>query len=294
MITPVRAFYLIGIVLLLIGTISLTDAAADDGLPSPSSLYEYVLAMAGKGDTEAQQQITRLNDFCADVGAGNCSSLPKGAPVKARDEIEGVVVQVDGLQPFWLKVYPETEFRTIADVDSYISKRKAALNNLAAKDPVRLIEVSISPADYMSVSSFWGLKAKYGLDVDELGTNWLDSTGTYGGAMNVADPRELGEVQRVDFTASGASVESQLKQQLSAMPQPPNRTLVPAGLTPKVRWVRGTLTAQNAAKLAADPAIMLVDPVTDIYDTYRTRALDVRVVDMPQVLISKKRILGTL
>lgn len=125
--------------------------------------------------------------------------------------VNGVSVGVEGLQPFCLKVYNETEISGLTDIDSYIALRKLTLAQLASADPNRQIEVSISPKEYVTVAAMWSLKAKYGLDIDELGVDWFDSTGKYAGAMHVADPKELDEQQQVDFNASASTVESQLR-----------------------------------------------------------------------------------
>lgn len=76
------------------------------------------------------------------------------------------------------------------------------------------------------------------------------------------------------------------------MPQP-EAGLIPTGLTPKVVWVRGKISAQSARNLNANAAIMLVGPLTDLHDAYKLRALDVSVVSIPQLLAKKKLLEGT-
>ena len=48
------------------------------------------------------------------------------------------------------------------------------------------------------------------------------------------------------------------------------------------------MQAEDAAHLNEDPRIMLVDPISDILHAYEGQAFEVKVVDIPHLLIGKE------
>uniref|UniRef100_A0A7C3AQ28 Uncharacterized protein n=1 Tax=Thermorudis sp. TaxID=1969470 RepID=A0A7C3AQ28_9BACT len=62
----------------------------------------------------------------------------------------------------------------------------------------------------------------------------------------------------------------------------------PEQLTVRVAWVRGTMQVEDAALFDEDLRVMLVDPISDILRVYEGQAFEVKVVDMPHLLIEKE------
>lgn len=190
-----------------------------------------------------------------------------------------------------MRLYNSPEFRSVDDINAYVATRKAALRRLARQQPDREIEVSISPRDYGDFATLWGLKEAHGLQVAAMTVNFFrKDSGEYAATMGVGerDPRK----SPIDFNRPADNVEAQVRALLPPAPPGGTRIAPSEEVDVRVTWLRGTLRADQAVRLDAEAAIMLVDPITDLVDAHGGPATGVEVVDMPHLLAKKKELEG--
>ena len=248
------------------------------GQPWPSRALGAVLVLLGTlllGNTD---------DWIGAVGAG-----ARAASVGAR-VVGPTRVRAEGRPP-GMRLYNSPELRSVDDINAYVATRKAALRRLAQQQPDREIEVSISPRDYSDFATLWDLKEAHGLHVAAITVNFFrKGSGEYAAAMGVGerDPRK----SPIDFNRPADSVEAQVRALIP--PSPPGGTrIAPSGeVDIRVTWLRGTLRADQAARLDAEAAILLVDPITDLVDAHGGSAAGVEMIDMPHLLDRKKELEG--
>lgn len=280
-----RAFYMLGAVLMAVGLFSvLGTASAAPTQAQPTSLYEKLQQQAGNGNTQAQNYLSRVQEFLAQKRQ---PSPPTESDVNTGQKVNGVTVAAKGREPFFVKLYNRQEFRDLATIDSYAKSRKSVLARVGRESPSRRIGVSVSPKAYADVGSIWKLKEAHGLDIDEMVVALL-LDGDRHSVMRVTDEVVAGRPPLVDFTQPATAIETRLRQLIPTKPFPNG---VPGSdeLQLKVEWLRGTMPAADAVALDSSPMIWLVDPTADILDAYAGRALDVGVVSMPSLLSNKNR-----
>lgn len=202
--------------------------------------------------------------------------------VEQRAYVSGVQVEVVGLEPFYLKLYNNVTFQSHDHIRDYILARERALDRIISSNPGGSVEVSISFQDYIPLNEVWRLKRAYHLDIDQM-TLHLFVDGKRHSVLFVGDPVEPDDRRIVDFDAPVNHVEVQLWNLLPA-PAIEQQGIHPHNTSFHVSWLRGSLSTADASLLKDHPAIMLVDPISDILNRYRDRAVDVRVVQAPNLL----------
>lgn len=60
----------------------------------------------------------------------------------------------------------------------------------------------------------------------------------------------------------------------------------------RVRAVRVSISTADAEALAAEPAVLLVDPLDDVAAPYRAQAIEVNVGEWPNVTIASEELAG--
>lgn len=202
----------------------------------------------------------------------------------------GVSLKVTGVKGLYLKIYNSPRFNTLADIHSYINVRRGQLTKLANAHPDREIDVSVSPAEKLYLSDFGSILRQHQLALEELSLDvfvddkWdrtvgFDKTSVL---MTLSDnPHKL--AQRV----------LEIESSRPALPGagdalPPGRTAL------GVRHARARGRAIAAARLQSEPGILLVDPVADIEDAFKTEAGTITVVTMPQLYVEKELRFGRL
>lgn len=190
-----------------------------------------------------------------------------------------VALRAEGVPPLYLKVYNDQEIISLTELHSYLDKRKLALHRLVDQDPNQMLEVSVSPRDYLPLAQYWQIKDSYRLDSDQLILVFF-SNGQRQGAMLVDE-------SLVDLDGSYEAFEAALRR---VMPAPPPDTPVRWPSEARVEYLRGTMLATDALALDCDPAVMLVDPISDLLLPYRLRAIRVELIQMPHLLADSIRI----
>ncbi|MDW8148418.1 MAG: hypothetical protein RMJ48_19245 [Roseiflexaceae bacterium] len=173
-------------------------------------------------------------------------------------------------------------YQSYDHIRDYIIAREQALDRIILSNPGGSVEVSISFRDYTPLNEVWRMKRAYHLDIDQM-TLHLFVDGKRHSVLFVGDPVEPDDRRIVDFDAPVNQVEAQLWSLLPA-PALEQQGIHPHNTSFHVSWLRGSLATADASLLKDHPAIMLVDPISDILDRYRDRAVDVRVVQAPNLL----------
>lgn len=190
----------------------------------------------------------------------------------------GIVAK--GSLPFELKVYNSQQFDSEAAIAAYVERRRAALQHLASQDPDRIVEVAISPRDYLPLADLWRIRGAHSLDLDSLTLDYW--VGESQGTMHVSKSTANMQGSVDEFLAGLARVA----------PAPPPGVGAQQSKEPRVLSLRGRLPAREAPLVDEQPTILLVDPITDLLEPYRGRALRVEMVQMPQLLAERLRIEG--
>jgi hypothetical protein len=286
LLTRQRLFHVSGLILLLLSIVAIVSSVGNPVVGAGDrTLYNKVKENAGKGDKQAAVMLARLDRYLKEKGV---PIPPPEVPVEQFDTVNDTHVRLEGHAPMYLKVYNSPKWESVAEIDAYVGKRKAALRLLAGKDPKRQIEVALSPKKHLDLPKMWQLKAAHSLDVDQVTLNWFAKDGTYRGAMGIGDPAGDGEQVVVNFDQAVESVEAQVQDLIANVAG--EKRIRRGELIPKVVAVRGKARAEDAVRLDSDPAVTLVDPVTDLLDAEKARALDVTVVDVPQLLVEREQI----
>lgn len=285
-----RLFYKLGCGLLGIAVLVMIAVVVEPtvGLSRSQTMYERLQTAAAQGDEWA---ISKLAEADAMQQAQGKSGPPQERGVGSRDTVNDISVTVEGREPFYLKIDNLPVLTSMGDMDEYVARRKTTLAQLANQDSGRQVEVSISPQVHMPLAQMWKLRDAYRLDIDQMLVD-LFVDGKWHSVMFVGDPNDPGEAPYIDFTASSDEFEAQIKKLIP--PKTPD-SFAPdlSKLELRISWARAKMQAADALKLNSDPAIMLVDPITDILDAYQGRAIEVRVQNVPHLLVEKTRLEST-
>lgn len=286
-----RLFYRSGFMLLGIATLIMIALLLQPvvGQSRSQTMYGYLQGAAAQGDKWA---IGKLNEVNAMQQVQGQSGPPQEREVGARDIVNGISVAVEGREPFYLEIDNLPQLTSLGAIDKYIANRKPSLAQLSKRNLSRKIEVSISPQQHMPVTQVWELRDSYKLDIDQMLVD-LFIDGKWHSVMFVGDPNDPDEVPYVDFTAPADKFEAQVKQLIPA--QTPDKTVLDSPkLELKISWLRANIQAADALDVSSNPAIMLVDPITDILDAYQGRAVEVTVQNVPHLLVEKSRLEETI
>ena len=204
--------------------------------------------------------------------------------------VHDIPLQVTQVRPNYVKVYNSFKVGTPEDLNSYLEKRKPQLSELAKATPNREIEVVISPSRKLSLEEFGRKSIAQGLLLDELSldvfindawdhTVWFDKNTS---VVDISQDASVLTTRIVEIESSNSMPpSSSLPPDGRMSPQPPKMDLA-------VRYARGRIKAVEAANLQTDPAILLVDPTTDLADEFKAKGQEVRVYQMPQLYVEKE------
>lgn len=184
-----------------------------------------------------------------------------------------------------IRVYNDPKFTSLEEIDAYVNKRKEQLRYVASAQEDQDIEVALSPSRKLAAEDFLSIANKHGLSVAELSLDvfvdgkwdrmvWFDKSASL-----------------VDLTKDSKTIMKRIIELESSTPGinkidegdelPVERT------TMAVRYARGKIKGAAALKLQNNPAILLVDPVTDISDSFKGQANEITVAQMPHLYVDK-------
>lgn len=270
----------IGVVLFVVSTLVVNlIATTTPSVAQSETFYPRLIDLARQGDEIAQRYLEQVDALVERQGQPGVVNEQHVAQV---DVVGDINVAVEGLEPFYLKIYNQQNFQNRDQIDTYIKMREESLIRLASDHPQRKIMVSISLQDYTNIDDVWQMSQEHNLDIDQMTLHlFLDEKRH--SVMFVGDPEEPDDGSVVDFSASVTEFEKQLQLLLPASVLE-EEDVKPGDITFKVAWIRGVLPVMDALQLAKHQSIMLVDPVSDILDAYTERAVNVRVVQVPHLL----------
>jgi hypothetical protein len=203
--------------------------------------------------------------------------------------VHGIPVSLTEVTANQIKVANSFKIKTPDDLNSYINKRKPQLSNFANTTPTRQIEVVVSPSRRLSLEEFGRKAAYHGMQLDELSldvfvndawdhTVWFDHRTSL---VDISEDASLLAKQIIQLESSRSFPPS-----LSGSSEP--ATAPSAKVDLAIRYARGRIEALAGTKLQDDPAILLVDPTTDLADEFASQGREVKVHQMPQLYVEKE------
>lgn len=264
------------------------DTATSAGQQTAETLYGKLQRLANEGDEQASAYLVRLHDY---LQRKSQPVPPVEEKIGSKNLVNGATVVLQGHKPFYLKLYNESPISSLAELETYISTRSQALTQLVEMNPDRALEVSVSFHDHLDLERVWGLKETYQIDIDGM-TVQLFVGGAWHSVMFVGDPVEPDDRSYINFETPVAAFITQLASLMKtasdgeAMPDPSKVVF-------KADWIRATMPANHALALNSLSEVTLVDPISDFLDSASEQALDVIVVDVPN-LRAKREVLQTL
>lgn len=178
---------------------------------SSGTLYEKIRNATNLGDKQAQRYLQRIDDY---LNSRRVPIPPSEQPIQILESINGAEIKGEGLAPYYIKVYNETDISSMDELNMYIATRTDVLLSLAQQDPSKLIEASISFQGYTNLARIWELKDAYDIDIDGT-TLQIFLNGEYHSVMYVGDPIEEGDIAYINFETS---LDGFIEQILQLMP----------------------------------------------------------------------------
>lgn len=175
------------------------------------------------------------------------------------------------------KLYNRPKLRNAQEVSAYIDSRKRVLETLAIADPVKTIDVAISPSEHLNLEDFWKLKSQHHIHINDMSFD-VFTDGKWSSMVWV------GTDSRLDFDSDAAKVIQQLGD-LAPEPVTQMRAFDRNASFFEVRYVRASMAARDAWELQTNPSIRLVDTTEDIREAFSEGSRVVRVIDMPHIYV---------
>ncbi len=192
---------------------------------------------------------------------------------------------VSGVTPFYARIDAVADLTSADDVNAYVRTRRAALDALVRTDGTAPITVSLGFSERPTLSAVLDLVRLHHGRVEQV---LLDATVRGQRLFTQVLARDAATV----LTAStNEQVARQLVQTLEEMDQPLCGA-APQSIEWHVRATRVNLLVSDAAALATEKSVLLVDPLNDMTDDYRTRVAEVNVGAWPNVTIASEESAG--
>ncbi|MCE7984211.1 MAG: hypothetical protein DYG89_23805 [Caldilinea sp. CFX5] len=289
-----KGLYLLSIMLILGAVAAIMSISNMQTVTAQSeSLYDKLQKLAKGGDQYATAYLERLHAYLHDKRQ---PTSPIEEDVGFKDRMNGTTIVVKGRKPYYLKLYNEPELPDLAALETYAAARNQTLQQLVDADPNRVLKLSISFNRYTDLDMLWKFKETYGIDIDEM-TIHLFVDNQWHSVMFVGDPREPDDQSYINFDTSLADFTTQLHTLISRPGNPaegmPNDLPEPAKVVFKAEWMQAKIQAGTALEFSRMDAVLLVDPVSDFFDKYFDQAMDVVIVDLPN-LHAKREVLQAL
>jgi hypothetical protein len=247
-------------------------SGAADGRPlSGAELYRQLADAARAGDAQAAEYKGLLDEHLRRGGL-RATGLSLPAEATSTAQLGEVHLIVRNSAPWGITIANATVIDTPDAIAQYREQRHAAVAALAATDGGREIAVVASPARSIGLQEFAGMLVcpcsaeQIVVDIYDGAGGWLM------GAVRDISGLDL----QADISAIEAAVLEQAAVSVDHFPG-----VEAAELSTKLRSVRLSLKAENALEVSRHPDILIVDPLTDIADTYAGQAALISVESPP-------------
>jgi hypothetical protein len=251
-----------------------------------SAILSRLQSAAASGNAAAAAALADFEGYAAAHGLTSNSAAESGQQIRELAQAKGLAVGAQGFAPFWLRLDGSRDFVDRADLESYRATRLLVLDDLAVSTPGRVVEVQVSfsarptPTDLLTlVASFSAQVLEIHIDAVRDGARLL----TYGSrddAARAMTGRSPGDVVRdIRSNLLGAGLEG--------CGADPNTVAL------QVKFLRLSLPAAQALRLASAPGILAVDPLTDVTDAFAARAAHVSVGAWPNLTEPWEAFAGT-
>jgi hypothetical protein len=196
-----------------------------------------------------------------------------------------IPVGAEGVLPFYVRVDASVDLTTLPKLDAYLESRRGAFADLTREDGTSLITAALGFSERPGVGEVLDLVRAHDGVVEQV---ILDAT--------IEGRRIFTQIVGLDAAkaltgSSNDEVGRRFTQLVQEMEQPLCGASA-ADIEWRVRAVRISLTSADAAALASEPAILLVDPLDDVTALYRGQAATVNVGAWPNVTIASEELAG--
>lgn len=253
----------------LLSAAALSASGAGERPTTGADLLTRLERAADSGDARAGEALEAMEAFMA-AHRLDPSALPIPDDTVSRETLAGATIEITDGAPWYIKVANVTAIGSRDALHAYRSSRNAALADMAWRDPEQAVEVMIAPArdlDIQSLAKILDCSCAGAIVVDVYeDSSWLMASG------RSVDGHDI----------SNGALEASLREQVGP-------SLDQFGLAAgddirfAVRSFRTTLSAADASRVAAEPDIYAVDPLSDLAAAHVGRAALIEVSAGPDL-----------
>lgn len=261
-------------VLLVAGTIGVAAFAGSDN-PGRAALARLEAA-ASKGDALAAEILDRFSEYAASRGLSPEALAAGGREVAQIEQTSQLMVAARGLVPFSVRIDVDVRLSDRRSLDAYVSDRRSALVTLATLQSGRALTVAVGFERRPALTTFLELSRRYGAVLEQV---LVDATVRGERRFTqVMDGRAADQLQGM----ASSDIVAWLQQSVRDSEQPL------CGASPgDIEWLvqsaRVNISSDKAVALSVEQGILLVDPLDDVLDPYRSQALFVTAGAWPNV-----------
>jgi len=259
-----------------------STSLAADPLNREVMLFAELQQQAAAGETWAQEAVARLESIAAARQLTVEELVVAGGEFSERKD-EPIPIGAQGVRPFFVRLDAIVDLTTAANLDAYLEARRVALAMLVTQSPSSAITVSLGFTERPTIGEVLDLVRAHRGQVDQV---LIDAT--------VNGKRMFTQVMAMDEAASLTGLTNDdVVRRLTALVHEMEQPLCGAAAADiewRVRAVRVSLAADDAAALAAEPAVLLVDPLDDVMASYQADAAEVNVGAWPNVTIASEEL----
>lgn len=242
-----------------------TAVADTEEIPA-RDYYAAIAASAARGDQAAEEALAAIDTWMIehDVDLGE---MPPARRTVEREPFPGGAYRLEGVWPWGVQVTTEIDIDDRQTLDAYVEYRHAALREIAAFTPDRVIEVAVTPADFYDGASFGDVLGDLATSVQVVTVDVWD------GETWVLRYRDLDVGLDEVTVAAGKAAVSDLYEGGEA--------IAPEADAVTIHQAQLEIEAADAVEILDTGAILLSDTIADIEDRYGARAAIVYVSSPP-------------
>lgn len=253
----------------------------------PSRQLDFLLELqerAVAGEAWAQDAVASIENLAA---AKHVSAQELALAGGAFTERTGkpMAIGAQGIRPFFVRLDASVKLTTAGDLDRYLKDRQAALAALVRTGEGAPITASLGFAERPTIGDVLNLVRAHNAVIEQV---LLDAT--------LNGKRLFTQVMALDEAAAMTEITNDdVSRRLTLLANEMEQPLCGAEASDiewRVRAMRVSLSAADAAALATEPAVLLVDPLDDVTAAYRGQAAEVNVGAWPNVTITSEQLAG--
>lgn len=246
--------------------------------------YAELVARAAGGDAAAADAVAQLRGLAESRGVTPEELILAGGELAERAD-QPIPAAAQGVTPFFIRIDAVAGLETADDLQAYVDARRAALAELVEVDGGGPITVSLGFSERPLLGPMLDLVRTHNGQVEQVLLDAsLDGRRLFTAVMAKEEAAALAQVSNAEALAHLVTLVEEMQQPLCGASA--------ANIEWLVRATRVSVTAADAAEMAREPAVLLVDPMDDVLAGYRARAAEVNVGAWPNVTIASEELDG--